>query len=208
MTDDGADDAHWLLLIGDMLDQKQRKLVEARCEEIRQEFRASVGDELAVEQRRIVLRRIQRGFAQSASDVCGIIRQSDDLRSLQDHEWLPYAGGYSGPASSEEWPLKLPSTEIALLLQALSKQAERVADSLVTPSLSPAKEVTAVYTWMLWEEFPPRRQRLGRSLVRPPSRSKLPELASYLYAYFTGIADENMEWPCRRALSLLKSRRA
>jgi hypothetical protein len=58
------------------------------------------------------------------------------------------------------------------------------------------------------KSMPYIRPRRVPSQTYAPSRSKLPELAMYLFAFFTGIADENMQWPCRRVLSQMRPRRS
>jgi hypothetical protein len=65
---DRVNDPQWLQLIGEMLDRSQQKLVEARCEELRREFYATVG-EAFVEQKRAALQRWQRAYEQAARET-------------------------------------------------------------------------------------------------------------------------------------------
>jgi hypothetical protein len=167
--------------IARQLDPSQRGRIRAQCENWKDEFRALHSDELSPTEKRDTFLAVERTCRKAAKAVAAL--QDDDLPK----------GRYVIKGRQFEFSVR--STWLTTLLWLVSEIAGERAkkQAPLKARTTPEKDSVAHFAFVLATEFgkaKPSRSPQGPYLV----------VATLLYEYLTGLADQSLENSCRKVL--------
>lgn len=194
-----ASEADLIQVIADRLDPSQRDRIQAQCETMRNEFRASFDYEISTTAKGdihwIPRATNRRARLLAVGDTCR--RAAKAVAALQD-DHLPED---KFELQGRQFELFFSSTKISTLLWLISERAGDLAEKLKPKARSTLEQdATAYHAFVLVVEFgdaEPSRIPKGAYLT----------VAKLLFEYFTGIAGRNLEASCRKVLSHYGSHR-